>query len=171
MISIRSATVDDAGSIARIQIETWRMAYSDLLPPEYLASLSIPHRTETYRVNLARQTDRVAMFVAEEQGRVLGFSGCGPLRDEGAEGNVAELYTIYVLQADEGKGAGSALIRAAEGWMRAGSFASAMLWVLEGNHPARGFYERMGWRDDGGRKDDDIGGVIVREARYVKTFP
>ncbi|GAA2878309.1 hypothetical protein GCM10020220_080100 [Nonomuraea rubra] len=45
--------------------------------------------------------------------------------------------------------------------LRTADFASATLWVLEGECPARfGFYERLGWQPDGGVKDDVIGGIV-----------
>ena len=167
MFTIRSAEVSDASAIARVQIETWRTAYRELIPMSYLAELSIERRTATHRVYLERRTSAVEIFVAEGESGIIGYCSCG--RSQERE-NVGELYAIYVLESFAGQGVGTSLIRRAEDWFRERQFDRAELWVLEGNHSARGFYRRMGWGDSGQVKDEDIGGVIVREVKFEKSF-
>ena len=41
-----------------------------------------------------------------------------------------------------------------------------MLWVLETNERARGFYEHHGWHADGEIKRDTVHGFELREVRY-----
>ena len=43
----------------------------------------------------------------------------------------------------------------------------AALWVLEGNHRARRFYEKEGWESDGSKKQDDLTGLALTELRYT----
>ena len=167
MTTIRTADVSDASSIARVQIETWRTAYRDLIPETFLAELSIERRTATHRVYLERRTPAGEMFVVEVNSGVIGYCSCGRSREDERAG---ELYAIYVLESLAGQGVGNSLIRGAEEWFRERGFERAELWVLEGNHSARGFYQHMGWEDSGLVKDEDIGGVIVREVKYEKSF-
>ncbi len=45
-ITIRAARLEDAGPIARLDVETWQAAYAGILGTPYLAGLS-PARRET----------------------------------------------------------------------------------------------------------------------------
>ena len=83
-----------------------------------------------------------------------------------AEQDAGELYAIYVLPQAWGSGAGAALMREAVAGLREAFDGDAVLWVLEDNPRARRFYEREGWRLDGGRKRDTFLGVEVGEVRY-----
>jgi RimJ/RimL family protein N-acetyltransferase len=44
------------------------------------------------------------------------------------------------------------------------------LWVFEENAESRAFYERLGWRPDGGRQVDDFGGAHPIEIRYRRSL-
>ena len=63
---------------------------------------------------------------------------------------------IAVTAAAEGRGAGAALMRAAEDWARATGYTKLTLNVFEGNQRARQVYERFGYQ--------------VETVRYVKIL-
>ena len=71
MASIRKATQEDAPSIARVQIETWRATYREIVPAAYLTGLNEEDRTIRWREHL-NSSERV--FVAERDGEVLASS-------------------------------------------------------------------------------------------------
>lgn len=80
-------------------------------------------------------------WVAEEAGRVLGFSMID--LEEGS------LFAAFVLPDHEGRGIGSQLVAAAE---HALFTAHDEIWLETGaTTRAAGFYRRLGWRDAGGR--------------------
>jgi len=106
------------------------------------------------------------VWVAEDDGAVVGFVGWGDSRDASDEG---ELYAIYVLPEAWGSGAGPALMAAARAELEA-AYATSILWVLEDNPRARRFYERAGWAPDGVRKAEERFGVRAPEVRYRKDF-
>lgn len=54
--------------------------------------------------------------------------------------------------------------------LRANGFTTASLWVLEDNPRARRFYEREGWRPDGGRREEEFFGVPTTEVSYRITL-
>ena len=62
------------------------------------------------------------------------------------------------------------MLAAAIAALRARSFVTASLWVLEDNPRARRFYEREGWRLDGGRRKEEFLGVEISEVRYRVTL-
>jgi ribosomal protein S18 acetylase RimI-like enzyme len=167
LVTIRIATPDDAADIARVQMGTWRTAYRDLLPAEFLAGLSVERRAITHRINLERRTPAVETFVAESEVGVIGYCSCGRSRWQDGEG---ELYAIYVLESSAGQGVGTSLFRRCEEWFRDHRFERAQLHVLEGNVAAQGFYERMGWEQTSSVMDEDLGGVVVRVIEYCKRF-
>ena len=66
MASIRTAIQEDAPSIARVQIETWRATYREIVPAAYLTGLNEEDRTIRWREHL-NSSEHV--LVAERDGR------------------------------------------------------------------------------------------------------
>jgi GNAT superfamily N-acetyltransferase len=166
VVTVRLATVDDADTIGRIQVETWRAAYTGLMPDEVIARFDVESRQQLWRVWFDQPWPGSVVFVAEHDGRVIGFANFGPCREEERAG---ELYAIYVLPTSWGTGAGRALIQRTEESMRSSGFGEAILWVLEGNERAERFYRAAGWEPDG-RKVDQFQGAAVSELRYRKRL-
>lgn len=54
------------------------------------------------------------------------------------------MYGLYVLARAQRQGIGRTLMRLAAERLAEQGFASAGLWVLEGNRPARAFYDALG---------------------------
>jgi GNAT superfamily N-acetyltransferase len=168
VVTVRPATVEDADEIGRVQVETWRAAYSGLMPEEAVAAFDVEARRQMWRDGLAREPrPGSATFVADADGGIVGFASLGAAREEDG---VGELYAIYVASGSWGTGAGRALIERAEEALRRSGFGEAMLWVLEGNERAERFYRAAGWEHDGGRKTDDFQGAEVTELRYRKPL-
>jgi GNAT superfamily N-acetyltransferase len=164
-VHIRLASADDARAVETIRILGWRAAYRHVFPPADLDALPID--PERWRARLHVPPPGWTTFVAEDEGRVVGFASVGPSRDEDAMG---ELYAIYVEPEAWSTGAGRALLAAAEEQL-AREYDAGLLWVLEDNPRARRFYERAGWAPDGTRKAEERFGVRAPEVRYRKDFP
>lgn len=49
-------------------------------------------------------------------------------------------------------------------------FSEVVLWVLEGNLRAQGFYRSAGFSADGVSKSEYVRGSVVEEVRYVKKL-
>ena len=143
-----------------MQVETWQAAYAHALPREQLESQSVEERTKMWRA-------WPPTFVAEVDGRIVGFVAVGASRDEGADG---ELFSIYVHPEHWGTGVGRALIEAGETRLRELGHAEALLWVLDDNPRARRFYEAAGWSADGTKRQIEVFGFQVPEARYEKKL-
>ena len=165
--TIRRATADDADAIGRVQVETWRAAYTGLMPDEVVASFDVEARQRMWREGLSRpRRPGSETLVAALGGDVVGFVSVGACRNEDGPG---ELYAIYLDPAHWGTGIGRALIERAEESLRASGFTDARLWVLEGNERAERFYRAAGWVQDG-RKVDEFQGAEVVELRYSKQL-
>lgn len=162
---MRPATHDDADAIGRIHADTWRAAYTGVIPE---AAFDIEARQRSWRDAFAREWPPASVvFVAELDDLVVGFAGVGASREDA---EVGELHTIYVDASRWGTGIGRALLERAEGSMRASGFHEAILWVLEGNERAERFYRASGWAHDGGRKVDEFQGAELTELRYRKPL-
>ena len=94
---VRDATVADAVGIARVRIETWRAAYSGLVPKEVLDRLDVEretaHRVERWDEHHADAGSHDLVAVAD--GEVVGWASAGRAR-EVLDGVTGELYAIYL---------------------------------------------------------------------------
>jgi len=169
VVTVRLAGADDADAIGRIQVESWRAAYTGLMPDETVAEFDVESRQQLWRDGLAR-TPRPgsATFVVENAGEVVGFASLGSSREPDGE-HEAELYAIYLHPSCWGRGIGRALLHRAEESMRASGFRRAVLYVLEGNERGERFYRAAGWEPDGS-KVDVFQGATVTELRYRKRL-
>lgn len=131
----------DAAAVARVNVQSWREAYSHFLSAEFLAAMSVERLTE----NWARIIADLPVHVAEVDGEVRGFSFARVTRAPDAPRPLV-LGLIYQLESLHGSGSGQALLDAAVGNQ------PAFLWVAELNPRARRFYERNGFVLDGERK-------------------
>jgi GNAT superfamily N-acetyltransferase len=146
---IRPARVDDAGGMARVQVVSWRTTYPGMVPQDFLDSMDEVAFAGRWSDRLRHEVSRRTSFVAEGDGRVVGFATGGAER-EGDARYRGELYAIYLLQEWQGRGLGRDLANTVARDLVDRGFHSMLVWVLRDNRAARGFYEHLG-------------GVYVRE--------
>lgn len=166
-VVVRDATPSDARAIAEVHVASWRWAYRDDLPAEFLDGLSVEDRERGWVDGLAPDQPGAGTLVAEERGGVVGFCGFGPSRDDGATEHTAEVLTIYLLPDATGRGIGRALFASAVDRLRGSGYDRAMLWVMASNDRSRRFYERAGWTWDGTTSEHRFDCANVPIVRYV----
>jgi GNAT superfamily N-acetyltransferase len=163
-IRIRSAAAGDAAAIARIHVEAWRDSYAVLLPAEYLARLDPAIETARW-VRAAEQGRHHDTLVAEAESEVVGYASAGAARDQGARGlgvmRAGEVYALYVETDWRERGVGRALIESCFRRFRAQGFGAGLIWCLEGNAAAIGFYRRCGGIMLGERRLEHIRGLAL----------
>lgn len=142
-IVIRAARLDDAGPIARLDVETWQAAYAGILGTPYLAGLS-PARRETGWANLLRRDAASVRVAVNPDGAIVGFGSCGTSRGE--PNFTSEVFTLYVAPDWQNRGIGRLLLLAMFGRLVGMGHNSAIIWVLREN-PARFFYQRVGGKE------------------------
>ena len=74
-IQVRAAIPEDAASMARVHVDSWRSTYAGIVPAEYLAGLSYRNRESLWKQLLT--TDRLGTncFVADTGGGdIVGFA-------------------------------------------------------------------------------------------------
>ena len=140
---VRRAEDKDFSVIATIQAESWRDAYSDILPEDYV----------TYRLDddLRRHWNEVTILpedvvlVAEKENEdgnegLIGFIAvwCRPGKFD------AFIDNLHVKPMWRSRQAGAALMKAAAQQLFRDGRRTAYLWAVENNERAIRFYERLG---------------------------
>jgi ribosomal protein S18 acetylase RimI-like enzyme len=168
-MEIEPATPRDCRAVAEVHVESWQHAYKDLLPAQFLASLSVQERETMWRSVVERQPKH--LLVARSAGQVVGFVAFGACRDEGAPSDRAEVWAIYVKPAFWSSGAGYQLWLTAQQQLRAERYKTVSLWVFADNQRATSFYTRAGFQaEPASRKRFELGGAMLEEVRYVLTL-
>ena len=163
---IREATSADAPAIASVHVASWRATYPGIVPQQVLETLSIERREAYWRETAAHPGDQ-PVWVAEWDGRVVGFASGGPCRDDDLPPGTGEVYAIYLEPEAWDLGIGRALFEHAVADLRERAFEPLVLWVLTDNRRGRAFYERQGWRPDGAARQLDFDGTQIEERRYA----
>ena len=159
---VRPATLDDLDAIVAVHVAGFRAGTVPHLPPDQRDRMNEQRAAAVWDATIAEPPPGTAVLVAESSdGRVVGLACAGRARDDDVAEGTGELYALYVEPESWGAGHGRALDEAARAHLRGALFTGAVLWVLEDNVRARGFYERCGWVADGTRRAH-AGAVAVR---------
>jgi len=186
---IRSASTADAAEISGVQRDSWLAAYKGIIAHEIMDRVIAPDdgarvrqvfRTRPWQRMVVAVTQNPAARNPIDESAIVGYASFGPELDvfapwphpvspAGRQGQVGELYALYVHPAWWSTGTGRALMDHVLAKVSRAGFPDIMLWVLERNARARRFYERAGFRPDGASHVlDGLGGVI--EIRYRREL-
>jgi GNAT superfamily N-acetyltransferase len=150
---IREFRPEDAAALARVSSETWQATYKGIVHEAFLTMITFEHQYERWQ---SHETSRWArnggfVYVAEDEiGTVVGFASAGPVREHrGGPEFAGEIYAIYVHPTAQRTGAGRRLLQAAGKRLAEEGIPSMIVWALQENHPARGFYAKMGGVESG----------------------
>jgi GNAT superfamily N-acetyltransferase len=159
---VRMAGPEDAAGLARVYVETWRTTYAGMVPDKVLLEMSEATQAARWARSIARGDELV--LVAEDGGKgIVGMSSGG--RARGEHGCKAEIFTLYVLPDEQGRGVGRALLAGMFGEFLEQSLDSAIIWVLAAN-PARFFYEATGGKRSVER-EERLWGTDLPEIAYI----
>lgn len=165
--SVRVARPGDADEIADIHMCSWRVTYRGMLPAGYLDRMNRRQLAARWRRRVgARSGERV--LVASRAGRVAGFACLSPSIDE--PGFAGEVTMLYVRPELERSGVGTQLLEAGLEALAGLPLYWAVIWVLEANRSAIEFYLRRGFRLDGARRFDHLGGRDVAVVRCARAL-
>ncbi|HVW48198.1 MAG TPA: GNAT family N-acetyltransferase [Solirubrobacterales bacterium] len=166
-IALRDARRGDELAVAEVHVRSWREAYRELMPAEFLAGLDPRDRAERYEFEAGE--GKPTTVVATSGEAVLGFVTFGPSRDQDAEG-LGEVYALYVDPDRHEGGLGRMLMAEARRRLVDAGFEAAVLWVLQGNERAASFYERDGWRPDGATRVEQPYGIVSSVRRFRRAL-
>jgi ribosomal protein S18 acetylase RimI-like enzyme len=194
VVVIRTGSAADAAQIATVQREGWFAAYEGIISRAVIDRVTAPDDgarvRQTYRTRPWQKlvvAEASAQDVAGSPGSpvpgpgIAGYASYGPevnvltepwpypMTDAGRDGQIAELYALYVRPAWWSTGTGRALMDRVLARTSGAGYQSIVLWVLRDNARARRFYQRAGFAPDGATNVlDRLGGV--QEVRYRRAL-
>jgi GNAT superfamily N-acetyltransferase len=169
-VSVRPAVPDDAAELGRIQVETWRTAYADVLPRPVLDDLSVEAAAASWSAAITTPpSGSHHVLVALEQQWRVGFVAVGPADDlEPTDPDPQTTLGVAVLLVEPRwgrRGHGSRLLAAAVDHARADGMTRAVMWIPEADTASRDFLISAGWSPDGLARGLDTGAGELREIR------
>ena len=153
---------DDFYAIANIYASSWKTAYKDIVPQDYLDKISENNWADKLRNSTSDA------YILIENGKYIGTSSVCAARDEEMSG-WGEIISIYLLPEYFGKGYGKPLFDNSVDALLDMGYNKIYVWVLEQNTRARKFYEKNGYKFSD-KKFINIGGKDLPEMRYIKIF-
>lgn len=168
-MELRLARQADAEPVAQLHAESWRQTYRGMMADEFLDGDVVSNRSQVWRRRLTSPTANQLVCVATEGEELLGFV-CAYGADDPRWGSLID--NLHVATPWKRRGVGQALMREASHWLcthyaRLGVY----LWVMEENHAARRFYERLAAAHAGTEDKTDPAGGTAPNCRYAWERP
>ena len=161
------ATVREAGSgdvpvLSALQIEFWRTAFADLLPPAVLASLA-----QDPRAHQLSWQEKVAggdvVLLAFEGAEPVGFAAARLDPDESDSG---EIELLGVLPRWGRRGHGGRLLAVAARHLTERGAVRGFWWIPARDIASAAFIAAAGWTADGATRALDADGRPLVEVRH-----
>lgn len=175
-MKIRTGTAADASGIASLHTDSWRAAYSGIMPTSYLEGPLLEEHTLLWRTRLhddgpatGEPTGAAQLLVAADASdaaaRLGGFAYLVPQDD----GRIL-LDNLHVRPGLTGTGVGRRLLRRAFAWVADEHPGRPVyLEVLKDNARATAFYSRQGGRPTAERTERFPAGFELAEIEYTWT--
>ncbi|MBN2502691.1 MAG: GNAT family N-acetyltransferase [Anaerolineales bacterium] len=140
---VRKATIIDSAGLAKVQVDSYRIAYAGILPQDYLDLFTYAEQTQDWRELLSNRMDDLLYVAETEAGEITGYALGRPGVSDIPTYD-SELVALHVRLPCQGKGIGRQLSQTIAAQLKASGCTSMMLWVLAQNQRARQFYEELG---------------------------
>jgi len=167
MYKVCRADVNDARILGEIHSSSWKKAYRGIVPDEILDNISVEKSQKYFEKALSEGREEDYLVFAGD--KAVGLMCIGKCRDEDKDDTYGEIWTIYLLPEYWNKGIGSYFINWGLNELKNRNYKRVTLWVFEENLNARKFYEKMGFKYDGTKKEITIGKKLM-ELRYEKEI-
>ena len=137
-IGYRRLKKDDLQAVRQVASESWKHAYRNIFDDSYIKEwVEANYSIKTLSIILSEsETGKAFFYVAESEGRVIGFAHIGD------RGNGWELLRIYLLPEYMGGGIGTRFIQLGEHFLITKKASKYVAFVHKDNFPAIGFYKR-----------------------------
>lgn len=165
-ISIRRATVADAGTVSRIAARTFTGTFGHLYPDEDLQAFLQEHFTVEKQARILGN-DAYAIWLLEDDGEAVGHAAAGPcgLPHPDARPGDGELKRLYVLPGYQNGGWGGRLFDTALAWLERDGPRTLWISVWSENLGAQRFYARAGF-ELAGEYEFEVGRARDREFMF-----
>ncbi|AND41422.1 GNAT family N-acetyltransferase [Cytobacillus oceanisediminis] len=154
---IRKMEQEDIKQVQEVAKTTWNATYEGIIPLEVQEKfLNSAYNDDRMMQRLGRST----LYVAEIEGRVVGFANFSQVREDGK----VELGAIYLYPEQQGNGIGSALLQ--KGIKDLEGVNKIYINVEKDNKIGKTFYEAKGF-EVVKEFDDEFDGHILKTIRMV----
>ncbi|HDR7611732.1 TPA: GNAT family N-acetyltransferase [Bacillus mycoides] len=154
---IREMKQEDIYAVQSVAKIAWHDTYEGIIPRVIQDNfLNEAYSDEKMKYRL----ENTHLFVAEEEGEVIGFANFSPIRLQ----NEAELGAIYLLPDQQGKGIGTALLQ--KGITTLKGIRKMYIHVEAENEKGKRFYEAKGFAALE-QFEEDFEGHLMQTIRMV----
>lgn len=136
---IRNANIIDIENISNLYITNWKNTYSELLPQDFLDSLTVNSAICKWSNYLNSENNK--LFVAYEKDEFLGFVS-SKVDDEDA--HWWYLDSLHVNKDARGHGVGTKLIYEVGKYALTNNYKSMSICIVCGNDNAGNLYKKLG---------------------------
>lgn len=162
---VRPARSADAAEIGRLQLSTWRTAYTAVLPGPVLEALDEDAAAQSWLLAIQHPpTAGHHVLLGVERDEPVGFVAFTVF------GATAEIGPLLVEPRWGRRGHGSRLLAAATDIARAEGATKAVAWIPEADPVSAAFFDGSGWGIDGRVRILDTGAGELREICLHTTF-
>ena len=167
VILVRQATVADGVEIGEAHASAWEVAYVDLFEPDVLRQAAALRRAMWSRRLASSDFDFTSLLVAEQGGRVVGFSEIGQDRQEIGRG---EIFGFYLHPDAWGQGVATELMTSSLRHLAHLGLDPVVVWTHPGADRAQAFYLKSGFRATGRSRIETLGtGIVAPEVEFVRV--
>ncbi|MBD8070043.1 GNAT family N-acetyltransferase [Bacillus sp. PS06] len=157
---IRRMQEEDIQYVQHVARTSWNATYDGIIPAKIQENfLNSAYNDEM----MLRRLNRSILFVAEADGKIVGFANYSPVNEAGK----VELGAIYLYPEFQGKGVGTSLLN--EGIRHLEGVKEIYINVERDNTIGKTFYEAKGF-EVVSEFDDDFDGHILKTVRMVLTL-
>ena len=173
---VRPARTSDVDDIAAVQIRSWQVNYSNILPAAELAALDPGDLALTWASGILNPPTpnhrlMVALDGSSSSDALVGYAAFGPSIDPDSDPTTAELLALVVDPDCIRQGHGSRLLAATVDQLRASGSQTLITWLPLADELSRAFFIESGWGPDSAYRDRFISDdIVMREVRLVTNI-
>lgn len=173
---LRPAVAGDAAAIAAVHRDSFLATYPHFPITRRSAETDVAAWKALWAGRVREPGPGQSTLIAIDEEQIRGFVYFGPSPDADADpATVGQVLSIHVSSDMTRQGVGTLLMKAAIAGLGGDANTAITLWVVADNDGARRFYERLGWRQDGGRRREilavgDGEGDLVEVIRYRRDL-
>lgn len=162
-MEIRKALPSDALGIAIVNVYTWKMRYSGLIPEKIIDSriYQLEQKAEVIRKKIEKGEGYLVALVEETIVGFCAYGACG----NATYADFGEIKAIYVLDGFQNKTIGKQLLKSAQVLLKTQGYSSIVVNCLKHN-PSANFYKHMGGKLIADRQDD-YNGYLIEEDIFL----
>ena len=143
-IIIEKMKEEDIQQVAKILIDSWKIAYKDIIDKTFLQSLTLEEKIQKLKEEYKIKEYTIARN--KNTNEIVGVTRFGKRLDELDRFTEydGEIYALYVKPGLLRKKIGSKLLLYAKEKLKEQGNHKMIIWCLKENQPSRMFYEGMG---------------------------